>query len=124
MYEMGKKVLIIEDESHISKLVRVLLEKKGYEVSQAFLGEEGIAKAKAEMPDLIILDVMMPKMDGFEVARKLSSGKATKSIPLLMLSSAAQYKDRIKGMESGAWDYLTKPFDNHELIKKVEEYLR
>ena len=120
---MKKKILVIEDEPHISKLVKVVLEKKGFEVIQAFVGREGLQKAKSEKPDLIILDVMMPKMDGFEVAKILGAAKETKEIPIIMLSSAAQFKDKIKGIESGAVDYLTKPFDNKELLEKVKECL-
>lgn len=120
---MKKKILVIEDEPHISKLVKVVLEKKGFEVIQAFVGREGLQKAKSEKPDLIILDVMMPNMDGFQVARTLKSDGLTSKIPIIMLSSAAQFKDKIKGIESGAVDYLTKPFDNKELLEKVKECL-
>lgn len=121
---MSKKILVVEDEPHISRLVKVVLEKKGFEVVQAFVGQEGLEKAKTEKPDLIILDVMMPNMDGFEVAKRLSGNKETKGIPIIMLSSAAQFKDKMKGLDAGAADYLTKPFENEELIAKVNEYLK
>jgi len=120
---MKKKILVVEDEPHISRLVKVILEKRGFEVLQAFVGQEGMEMAKKERPHLIILDVMMPNMDGFEVAKKLARVEETKSIPIIMLSSAAQYKDKIRGIESGAVDYITKPFGNDELIKKVEEHI-
>ena len=120
---MKKKILVIEDEPHISKLVKFILEKNGFEVMQAFVGQEGLQTAKKEKPDLIVLDVMMPNMDGFEAAKKLGGMKETKNIPIIMLSSAAQFKDKMKGIEAGAVDYITKPFDNEELVAKVKEYI-
>ncbi|OGX07660.1 MAG: hypothetical protein A2Z88_00765 [Omnitrophica WOR_2 bacterium GWA2_47_8] len=120
---MMGKILIIEDEPHISKLVAYLLQKGGYAVVQAVDGKKGIAAAKKELPDLILLDVMMPGMDGFTVAKALREDKRTSAIPILMLSSAAQYKDRIKGISSGATDYLTKPFEPKELLQKVSQHL-
>ena len=121
---MKKRILVIEDEPHISKLVKFILEKNGFGVLQAFVGQEGLEMAKREKPHLIILDVMMPNMDGFEVAKKLTNMKETKNIPIIMLSSAAQFKDKMKGIESGAVDYITKPFDKEDLIAKVEEYIK
>ena len=120
---MKKKILIVEDEPNISKLVKFIIEKHGFEVLQAFVGIEGIELAKKEKPHLIVLDVMMPNMDGFEVAENLTQMDETKDIPILMLSSAAQYKDKVKGIESGAIDYITKPFDKDELISKIKEYI-
>ena len=124
MFRIKKKILVIEDEPHISNLVKFILEKNGFEVLQAFIGQEGLAIAKKEKPNLIILDVMMPNMDGFKVANILTKNKETRNIPIVMLSSAAQFKDKMKGIESGAVDYITKPFDKEELIAKVNEYIR
>ena len=121
---MKNKILVIEDEPHISNLVKFILERNGFGVLQAFVGQEGLDMAKREKPDLIILDVMMPNMDGFEVAKKLTKMKETKNIPIIMLSSAAQFKDKIRGIESGAIDYLTKPFDKEELVAMVKEYIK
>tara|TARA_Y100000310_G_scaffold345733_1_gene468991 strand:- start:3346 stop:3693 length:348 start_codon:yes stop_codon:yes gene_type:complete len=115
---------VIEDEPNISKLISFILENNGYEVLQAYIGLEGIEMAKKELPKMIILDVMMPKMDGFEVAQELKKEELTKDIPILMLSSAAQYRDKVKGLESGAMDYLTKPFDKDELLSKINEYIK
>src|SRR3989338_2575245 len=120
---MKKKILVVEDEPHISKLVKYIMEKNGFEVLQAYVGQEGIEMAKKEKPNLIILDVMMPNMDGFEVARRLSSDGKTKDIPIIMLSSAAQFKDKMKGIDSAAIDYITKPFDKDELVEKVKEHI-
>lgn len=121
---MKKKILVIEDEPHISNLVKVIMEKHGFDVMQAFIGSEGMHMAKTQRPNLIILDVMMPNMDGFEVAETLNGMKETKGIPILMLSSAAQFKDRVRGLDAGAVDYLTKPFDKDELVAKVNEYVK
>ncbi len=118
-----KKILVVDDEPNIVKLVSFILSSNGYEVIEASLGAEGVKKAKAEKPDLIILDVMMPKMDGFEAAKKIKSSVATKDIPILMLSSKAQFEDKMKGIDSGAMDYVTKPFDKQELLEKVKECL-
>ena len=121
---MKKKILIVDDEPNISKLVAFILEKHGFDILHAFVGQEGIEMAKTEKPDMIILDVMMPNMDGFEVAKILTSMEETKHIPIIMLSSAAQFKDKAKGIESGAMDYITKPFDKDELIAKVNEFIK
>ncbi len=118
-----KKILVVDDEPNIVKLVSFILTSRGYDVIEALLGAEGIKKAKAEKPDMIVLDVMMPKMDGFEAAKKLKADPATRDIPILMLSSKAQFEDKMKGIDSGAMDYITKPFDKQELLKKVEECL-
>ncbi|MBI2580758.1 response regulator [Candidatus Woesearchaeota archaeon] len=119
----GKKILVVDDEPNILKLVSFILASKGYAVIEASGGAEGITKAKAEKPDLIILDVMMPKMDGFEAAKKLKSDPATRDIPILMLSSKAQFEDKMKGIDSGAMDYITKPFEKDELLQKIDEFL-
>ena len=119
----GEKILVVDDEPNILKLVSFILTSRGYKVVEAALGAEAIQKAKSEKPDLIILDVMMPKMDGFEAAKKIKSDAATKSVPILMLSSKAQFEDKMKGIDSGAMDYITKPFDKEELLEKVRECL-
>ncbi len=118
-----KKILVIEDEPHIIKLVSFILSSKGYEVVGADNGAAGIRKAGEEKPDLIILDVMMPKMDGFETARLIKSNPSTRGIPILMLSSKAQFEDKMKGIDSGAMDYITKPFERQELLDKVKACL-
>ena len=118
-----KKILVVEDEPNIIKLISFILKSSGYEVVEAEIGAVGLKKAKAEKPDMIILDVMMPKMDGFEVAKKLKADPATRNIPILMLSSKAQFEDKMKGIDSGATDYITKPFDREELLQKIEELL-
>ena len=118
-----KKILVVDDEPNILKLVSFILTSKDYEVIGASSGAECISKAKSEKPDMIVLDVMMPKMDGFETASRLKSDAATRSIPILMLSSKAQFEDKMKGIDSGAMDYITKPFEKDELLQKIKEFL-
>ena len=113
---MGKKILVVDDEKHIVRLVQVNLERAGYEVVTAYDGEEALQKVKQERPDLIVLDVMMPKMDGFEVMKHLKADPTTRDIPVIMLTAKAQDADVFKGWQSGVDCYLTKPFNPLELL--------
>ncbi|MFN2526388.1 MAG: response regulator [Actinomycetota bacterium] len=115
-----KRILICDDDPAVLRLIEVNLEIEGYEVVATHHGEEAVAKAKAERPDLIILDVMMPRLDGYGAAEKLKSLKETKNIPLVFLSAKTQQVDIDKGKSYGVADYLTKPFDPTDLIKIVE----
>ena len=112
-------VLVVDDDLVIQKLLQVNFEMEGYDVITAGDGEEGLAKAQAEHPDAIVLDVMMPKMDGLEVARRLKSDDATRAIPIILLSAKAQQADVQAGQATGADEYLTKPFDPLELLQRV-----
>jgi two-component system alkaline phosphatase synthesis response regulator PhoP len=113
---MAKRILAVDDERSIVRLVQVNLERQGYRVKTAFDGQEALAKVQAEPPDLIVLDVMMPFMDGFEVLRELKKSPATRDIPVIMLTAKAQDADVWEGWKSGAECYLTKPFNPQELI--------
>ena len=115
-----KRVLVVDDERHIVRLVQVNLERQGYEVLTAYDGVECLEKAKAEKPDLIILDVMMPRMDGFEALQRLKSDPETGQIPVIMLTARAQDRDVLQGYQYGADLYLTKPFSPLELISLVK----
>ncbi|MFA0758258.1 MAG: hypothetical protein PVTTEEND_001654 [Candidatus Fervidibacter sp.] len=115
-----KRVLVVDDERHIVRLVQVNLERQGYEVLTAYDGVECLEKAKAEKPDLIILDVMMPRMDGFEALQRLKSDPETNQIPVIMLTARAQDRDVLQGYQYGADLYLTKPFSPLELISLVK----
>jgi DNA-binding response OmpR family regulator len=112
-------VLVVDDDPVIQKLLQVNFEMEGYRVITAGDGEEGLAKAQAERPDAIVLDVMMPKMDGLEVARRLKGDDETRSIPIVLLSAKAQQADVQAGQATGADEYLTKPFDPLELLQRV-----
>ncbi len=115
-----KRVLVVDDERHIVRLVQVNLERQGYEVVTAYDGVECLEKAKADKPDLIVLDIMMPRMDGFEALQRLKTDPETHHIPVIMLTARAQDRDVLQGYQYGADLYLTKPFSPLELISLVK----
>ena len=117
---MPKKILAVDDERHIVRLVEVNLQRAGYEVVTAYDGREALEKVKAEKPDLVVLDVMMPYMDGFEVLKNLKSDPTTAEIPVIMLTAKAQDADVFRGWQSGVDCYLTKPFNPMELLTFVK----
>lgn len=118
------KILVVDDESHIVELVRFNLESNGYLVVEASDGKEALAKAKEESPDLILLDLMLPIIDGTEVCKMLKSDSSTNSIPIIMLTAKSDEMDKIIGLEIGADDYITKPFSLRELLARVKAVLR
>ena len=117
-------MLIVDDELHILELLRYNLEKDGYEVIEAETGEEALLKAKKEIPDLILLDWMLPKMDGLKVLQGLKKEKQTNNIPVIMLTAKGEEIDKVLGLEMGADDYLSKPFGIRELLARVRAVLR
>jgi two-component system alkaline phosphatase synthesis response regulator PhoP len=117
---MARKILVVDDERHIVRLVEVNLQRAGYDVVTAYDGVEALEKVKAEKPDMIVLDVMMPRKDGFEVLQDLQGNPATADIPVIMLTAKAQDADVFKGWQSGVSSYLTKPFNPRELLTFVE----
>ncbi|MCW5935699.1 MAG: response regulator [Fimbriimonadaceae bacterium] len=117
---MALKILVCDDERHIVRLIQVNLEKQGYQVVTAYDGKEGLEKIKSEKPDLCVLDVMMPYMDGFEVLKSLRREPETESLPVIMLTAKAQDKDVFEGYHYGADMYLTKPFNPMELVSFVK----
>lgn len=120
---MAEKILIIDDDVDTLKLVGLMLQKQGYEISAASNGALGLAKALEERPNLILLDVMMPDMDGYEVTRRLRKNPATAAIPILMFTAKTQLDDKVTGFEAGADDYLTKPTHPTELHSHVHALL-
>src|SRR5688500_15976888 len=118
--EMPKKILAVDDERHIVRLVEVNLQRAGYEVVTAYDGREALEKVKSENPDLVVLDVMMPYMDGFEVLKNLKADPTTAEIPVIMLTAKAQDADVFRGWQSGVDCYLTKPFNPMELLTFVK----
>ncbi|SHK24945.1 winged helix-turn-helix domain-containing protein [Desulforamulus aeronauticus] len=118
------KILVIDDESNITELIKYTLEKDNHEVIVAFDGEEGLQLAQLEAPDLIILDIMLPKLDGLEVCRRLRSQQPTTVVPILMVSARGETIDNILGLEMGADDYIAKPFSTRELAARVKANLR
>jgi len=118
------KILIIDDDTAINELIKVNLELQGYETAQAYNGIEGFAKAKQEEPALIILDVMMPEVDGFTVAQRIRQCPEIAEVPILMLTALSQLNDKVNGFNIGVDDYLTKPFEIDELIVRVRALLK
>lgn len=118
------KILIVEDDRDIAEMVRYNLSEQGYEVILAPDGQKGVALAKSARPDLIILDIMLPVMDGFEVCKNLKSEQTTADIPIIILSAKSQETDKVLGLELGADDYVTKPFSPRELIARTRAILR
>jgi DNA-binding response OmpR family regulator len=117
------RVLVIDDEAPIRLLCRVNLEAEGMEVLEAADGPSGLAKARAERPDLVLLDVMMPGLDGWGVAEKLLEDDETASIPIIFLTARAEFRDRARGLDIGGVDYITKPFNPVELAPLVRDLL-
>ncbi len=120
---MSKKIVLAEDEPQIARLIEFKLKKEGYEVTWKENGEEALRAIKADKPDLILLDIMMPVMDGYEVLRRVKEDESLKDIPVIMLTARAQEKDVVKGIGSGAEDYITKPFHPAELLARVKRIL-
>jgi two-component system alkaline phosphatase synthesis response regulator PhoP/two-component system response regulator VicR len=114
------KILVCDDERHIVRLIQVNLERQGYQVVTAYDGKEGLEKVRTEKPDMCVLDVMMPYMDGFEVLKALRRDPATEGLPVIMLTAKAQDKDVFEGYQYGADMYLTKPFNPVELVSFVK----
>jgi len=118
------KIIVVDDELDILDFVQISLEADGFEVITASSGQEALAKIKRELPDLILLDLMMPQMDGYEVMKILKADKQTRNIPVIMLTALAQVDDKVKGLRTGADDYITKPFDLRELTLRVNAVLK
>lgn len=116
---MAKKILAVDDEKHIVRLVEITLQREGYEVVTANNGAEALEKVASEQPDLVIMDVMMPEMDGLQALQKLKDDPATANVPVIMLTAKAQDADVFQGWKSGADLYLTKPFNPQELLTFV-----
>jgi two-component system, OmpR family, response regulator RpaA len=121
---MMPRILVIDDDAAIAELVAINLEMAGYEVTQAEDGIKGQALAVQLLPDLIVLDLMLPRVDGFTVCQRLRRDDRTADIPILMLTALSQTQDKVEGFNSGADDYLTKPFEVEELLARVRALLR
>lgn len=120
---MTKKVLVVDDEKHLVKIITFNLKQKGYETDSACNGKEALEKVGSFMPDLIILDVMMPIMSGYEVCESLKGSEETRGIPIILLTAKGQELDRDKGEKFGADEYMTKPFSPRLLMSTVARLL-
>ena len=118
---MAVSVLIVEDDRNIAELLQLYLEKEGYAVTWAADGGQGLAKFRAIKPDLVLLDVMMPVMDGWSVCREIRSEAQT---PIIMLTAKGETDDKVTGLKNGADDYITKPFEMKEVLARIEAVLR
>ena len=115
------KILVVDDEKNICELLRLYLQKEEYEVIMAYNGEDAVNMAKSENPDLILLDIMMPKIDGWEACRQI---RTRSSVPIIMLTAKGETFDKIMGLDLGADDYVVKPFDAKEVVARVKAVLR
>lgn len=118
-----KKILVVDDEAFIQRSLQFVLKKTGHKIIMAANGEEALEKAKAEKPDLIFLDIMMPKKDGFEVCKELKEDDELKNIHIIMLTGKGRDQDRQKGLELGANEFLTKPFVPSQVFKMAKAVL-
>ncbi len=119
-----KKILIVDDEAELVELMKIRLEAAGYDVLKAYDGQEGLDKAKAEKPDLILLDIMMPKMDGYKVCGLLKKDSRFQKIPIILFSAKAQKEDEELAKEVGADLYITKPFEASVLLSKIQGLIK
>jgi two-component system KDP operon response regulator KdpE len=118
---MAEKILVIDDEETTVQLIGILLERRGYEVIKALRAEDGLRKAYRSQPDLVLLDIMMPDMDGWEVCKRL---RDMSDVPIVFLTARGEVRDVVRGLEMGADDYIIKPYDNEELVARVRAHLR
>jgi twitching motility two-component system response regulator PilH len=114
-----RKILVVDDSPTERHVLTALLTSKGYQVITAENGEEGIAKAKSELPDLVLMDVVMPGLNGYQATRTLTRDPATKNIPVIVCTTKSQETDKIWGLRQGAQDYLVKPVNGQELLAKI-----
>ena len=120
---MGKTVLVVDDEVNIVTSLEYVMKAAGFDVATAYDGEEALTKIAEIVPDLVILDVMMPKLDGFEVCEKVRENPLWESVIIVMLTAKGRDSEREKGLSLGANDYLTKPFSTHDIVNRVKELL-
>lgn len=120
---MKKKILVVDDERGIVNALKIFLESDNYKVVEAYTGDGAIRKARNEVPDLILLDIMLPDMTGYEICNKFRKDALTRSIPIIMLTGMGE-TGRIAGLELGANEYITKPFDLNELKTKIRNVLQ
>ncbi|MCX9009901.1 MAG: response regulator [Candidatus Methanoperedens sp.] len=118
------KIMVVDDERDLVDTLRLSLESDGYNVIGAYSGNEAIEKAHAEIPDLILLDIVLPDMDGYEICGRLREDPLTRLVPIIMLTGKGGLIDKIEGLEKGADDYITKPFNLHELRARIRTVLR
>ena len=120
---MSRRILVIEDQEDNRRILRDLLTSAGYEVIEAFTGEEGVTMAEASLPDLILIDIQLPGLDGYEATRRIKANRVLRQIPVIVVTSYALSGDEVKAKEAGSDGYVTKPFSPRALLAKIREYL-
>ncbi len=120
---MSKRILAIEDHEENRRILRLLLGSAGYEMIEAVTGEDGVAMAEKEHPDLILMDIQLPGLDGYEATRRIKGNPALRDIPIIVVTSYALSGDDVKAFEAGCDAYVTKPFVPRELLAKIREYV-
>jgi two-component system, OmpR family, alkaline phosphatase synthesis response regulator PhoP len=121
---MSKKILVVDDERDLNELVSYNLEKEGFQVVRAYNGEDALRQIFHSVPDLVVLDLMLPEIDGWEVCKRLRADNRTKQVPIIMLTARADETDKILGLELGADDYMVKPFSQKELVARIKAIFR
>lgn len=121
---MSRRILVVEDQEDNRRILRDLLASAGYEIVEAVTGKEGVSMAQMHRPDVIIMDIQMPEMDGYEATRQIKANSALRDIPIIAVTSYALSGDDKKAYEAGCVDYITKPFSPRQLLAKIEEFLR
>ena len=120
---MSRRVLVVEDHEENRRIMRDLLTSAGYEMIEAVTGEDGVALAERERPDLILMDIQLPGLDGYEATRRIKANPALRAIPIIAVTSYALSGDDVKAREAGCNDYVTKPFSPRALLAKIRQYL-
>jgi two-component system cell cycle response regulator DivK len=120
---MSKRILVVEDQPDNRRIVRDLLTRSGYEIIEAMTGEEGVTLAETQLPDLILMDIQLPIIDGYEAARRIKANPELRHIPIIAVTSYALSGDDVKAFAAGCDDYVAKPFSPRALLAKVREYL-
>ncbi len=120
---MTRRILVIEDQEDNRRILRDLLTSAGYEMLEALTGEEGVISAETHRPDLILMDIQLPGLDGYEATRRIKANPALRQIPIIAVTSYALSGDEVKAREAGCDDYVTKPFSPRALLAKIREYL-
>ena len=118
---MAQTILVVDDEPHLVDVIRLTLEREGYQVAEADNGYRALARMREDLPDLVLLDVMMPEMDGLETLKEI---RAASTVPVIMLTVRATEQDKVRGLELGADDYIAKPFSHRELVQRIKAVLR
>jgi two-component system cell cycle response regulator DivK len=121
---MSQRILVVEDHEENRRIIHDLLTSAGFEMIEALTGEDGVRAAEAERPDLILMDIQLPGLDGYEATRRIKANPALRSIPIIAVTSYALSGDEVKAREAGCDDYVTKPFSPRALLAKVREHLK